>query len=223
MLKQLLLTLTGVTLITTFVDVNSVQGMNLISNGSFELGQDPGPNFTPLSIGATNITDWTVIEPVDYIGGTWVASDGNRSVDLSELSAGRIEQTFNTIVGENYTVTFDLAGNPIGGPIVKSMTVLAAGDSANFTFDTTGRSTSNMGWETNTWMFTATGSTTTLSFISNTNTNAGPALDNVSVSETVVTDVNEPQTLMMLGTAILIALGTRFKKRFDNYQICSDN
>ena len=214
MLKQLLLTLTGATLITTFVDVNSVQGMNLINNGSFEIGQDPGGNFTALSPGATNITDWTVIGPVDYVGGVWQASDGSRSVDLNELSAGEIQQTFNTIVGENYTVTFDLAGNPQGGPTLKSMTVLAAGASADFTFDISGKSTSNMGWETKTWMFTATGSTTTLSFISNNDGNAGPALDNVSVSETFVTDVHEPQTLMMLGAATLIALGTRFKQKY---------
>ncbi|NQZ64130.1 DUF642 domain-containing protein, partial [Crocosphaera sp.] len=86
--------------------------------------------------------------------------------------------------------------------------------SADFTFDISGKSTSNMGWETKTWMFTATGSTTTLSFISNNDGNAGPALDNVSVSETFVTDVHEPQTLMMLGAATLIALGTRFKQKY---------
>jgi len=78
-------------------------------------------------------------------------------------------------------VTFDLAGNPDGNPTIKEMRVSAGGSSADFSFDTTGKSRSNMGWVSNSWDFTATGTTTTLSFLNLVDTPYGPALDNVSV------------------------------------------
>ena len=189
MLKQLAFTISGATLITMFIDVNSVQGMNWINNGSFELGQDPAAGNIFLTAGSTAITDWFInTGTIDYIGGTWVA-----------------------IVGETYTVSFDLAGNPLAGPNIKSMTVSAAGDSEDFTFDTTGQSTLNMGWETNTWMFTAINSTTTLSFASNNDGIAGPALDHVSL--TANTSVPEPSSIMGLGILTTLCIGTGFKRK----------
>lgn len=212
MLKQLAFTISGATLITMFIDVNSVQGMNWINNGSFELGQDPAAGNIFLTAGSTAITDWFInTGTIDYIGGTWVASDGDRSVDLSGNNAGEIQHTFETIVGETYTVSFDLAGNPLAGPNIKSMTVSAAGDSEDFTFDTTGQSTLNMGWETNTWMFTAINSTTTLSFASNNDGIAGPALDHVSL--TANTSVPEPSSIMGLGILTTLCIGTGFKRK----------
>jgi hypothetical protein len=51
--------------------------------------------------------------------------------------------------GTTYAVLFDLAGNPVGGPTNRTLRVSAAGDAANFTFNITGHSTSDMGWEPN--------------------------------------------------------------------------
>lgn len=165
------------------VAVSPVRG-DLITNGSFEdASVDPGSSHLRLQSGSTVITGWTVGSgPIDYIGGTWQASDGARSIDLSEHIPGEIiAQDFATIINRTYTVTFDMAGNPDGGPIVKTLRVLAAGDSADFAFDTTGKSRTNMGWEQKTWTFTAVADVTTLSFQSLTDTPYGPALDNVSV------------------------------------------
>ncbi len=217
MLKKLALTVTGATLMTTFVDVNSVQGMNLIRNGSFESSSlNPGRGFISLGTGSTAINNWTTTGPIDYIGGLWQASDGGRSLDLNSSSTGGISQTFDTIVGQNYTVTFDLAAHPDRrGSINKSMRVSAAGDSEVFTFNRTGKSTLNMGWETNTWMFSATGSSTTLSFISNIGGPYGPTLDNVSV-----TTVPEPLTI--LGAGMAVAFGTGLKKTLSKINKKSD-
>ncbi len=67
------------------------------TNGSFELGPDPGA-FLPLPTGSTDLTGWTVTSGnVDYIGSSWQASDGSRSLDLSGAGAGQIGQTFDTI------------------------------------------------------------------------------------------------------------------------------
>jgi hypothetical protein len=50
-----------------------------------------------------------------------------------------------------------------------------------FTFDTTGRSLGTMGWDSRSWIFTATGETTTVAFHSPMGECSTPAVDNVRV------------------------------------------
>lgn len=171
------------------------------TNGSFETGPAPG-SFVTLGTGNTNITGWTVGGGgVDYIGSYWQAQDGSRSLDLSATSSGSISQTFDTILNQVYSVSFWMAGNPAGSPSVKTLRVSAAGSQQDYTFDVTGRTTSNMGWQENEFSFLATSTSTTLTFASLTNTSFGPALDNVSVEADQV--VPEPSTWMMLGGGLV--------------------
>ena len=158
-----------------------------ISNGSFETGaSDPGV-FTTLSSGDdTTIPGWKVTSgTVDYIGNYWQSSNGVRDLDMSGLSPGAISQTFSTIVGHVYTVTFDMAGNPDGLPVVKTLDVDAGDAPTSYTFDTTGHTRSAMGWASKTFTFTATTSNTTLTFTSagDNNTFYGAALDNIAVKD----------------------------------------
>ncbi|MBN2133815.1 MAG: choice-of-anchor C family protein [Sedimentisphaerales bacterium] len=168
---------------------------DLVQNGSFEESTYSSPigSYVTLYEGSTAITGWTVIgavavasDSVDYIGGYWQASEGNRSLDLNGYyGTGGVEQVISTVAGNTYVVTFDMAGNP-DRQGVKTMEVSAGTQSALFQFDTTGHSKSNMGWETMTWSFIADAPDTTLRFMStmtNPNDNAwGPALDNVHVT-----------------------------------------
>jgi len=56
--------------------------VNLITNGSFEIGPDPDP-YLPLDPGSTAITGWTVTrDQIDYVA-YWVDADGERSLDLN--------------------------------------------------------------------------------------------------------------------------------------------
>jgi len=155
------------TTILIFVAVTFVFGLltnanaNLIVNGSFETGPDPGKLIT-LPNGSTDIFGWTVApDAVDYIGTLWVASDGGRSLDLDNSGGfGGIEQTFQTTPGVDYLVTFDMSGNPYRGfndPPIKRMGVTAAGKSDIFLFDVLveGNSYVNMEWVTHSWQFTA--------------------------------------------------------------------
>jgi choice-of-anchor C domain-containing protein len=156
--------------------------LNFLSNGSFEsAGVDPGVGFITLPNGNTTITQWVVASGgIDYTAGAWQAAEGRRSLDLNALSAGSIQQSIATVAGARYLVTFALAGNP-AAPAVKTLRVFAAVQSQDFSFDTTGKSTINMGWTGKSWTFTATGATTTLRFQSLTDGANGPALDQVRV------------------------------------------
>jgi choice-of-anchor C domain-containing protein len=177
----------------------------LIVNGSFEEGTDPGA-FTDEPVGSTNITGWSVINnSVDYTGTQWPAADGLRSIDLNGTELGNpggVAQTFTTIIGDTYLVSFAMAGNPGfgNGDGIKTLSVSADGQSGTFSFDTTGHNLQNLGWVTDTWSFTATGTSTTLAFNSLTeNTNFGPTLDNVIV--TAMSSVPEPSSAIMLSLA----------------------
>lgn len=167
----------------------------ILVNGSFEEGADPG-SFITLGNGSTAITGWTVKgHGVDYIGSYWTAAHGDRSVDLSALNGGTIQQTIDTIVGKTYKVTFWLAGNPDGGQGDKFVATSVSGDQVNsFSFHVGGGNTKqNMGWTQHSYTFKAFDPTATLAFNSQTHTPYGPALDNVSISA-----VPEPATWAMM-------------------------
>lgn len=157
---------------------------NLLVNGSFEDGPDPG-DFLPLDKGAKDIKGWVVVNAqIDYIGTHWTAADGKRSLDLNgSPGVGGVAQTFKTTKGKKYRVTFSLAGNPNGTNPKKTLAVRAAGKEKGFTFDTTGKTQQEMGWRKETWEFTAVADETTLEIVStmDDDTSSGPALDNVSV------------------------------------------
>lgn len=177
-------------------------------NGSFENGSGAPASLTTLGPGDTSITGWTVTgNGIDWIGTYWVAANGTYSLDLSAGAAGGIQQTFDTVAGHNYSVTFALAGNGAGGSTVKMVQVQATGGTqTTYSFDTTGTSYSAMGWTTQTYSFTATGPSTTLSFTSLENSAYGPALDNVALAD--VTPVPAPalSAWALLGLAGLLGL-----------------
>jgi choice-of-anchor C domain-containing protein len=156
-------------------------------NGSFESATvNPDGSFVTLPVGNTEITGWTVVlGDIDYIGTFWQASNGTRSLDLvGDQGQGGIAQTFSTVPGAVYKVSFDLAGNPGGPPTIKPLTVSVAGVTNNYTFDITGHSNGSMGYTTHSFEFAATGTTATLQFSSNTGSDCcwGAVLDNVVVS-----------------------------------------
>ena len=174
-------------------------------NGSFEIREPGSPpdNINTLKPGCKEIVGWEVIDPhgetpspergkqgewvgdvalrrhtVDWIGPTrWKASHGDHCLDLD----GGIGQTICTVFGESYEVRFDLAGNPELGPRVQTLRVLVDDHPHDFTFDSAGKSTGNMGWTTKRVVFTANSDKTALTFL-NANPNAqsaGVGLDNV--------------------------------------------
>ncbi|HEX4181724.1 MAG TPA: choice-of-anchor C family protein [Caulobacteraceae bacterium] len=185
-----------------------------IVNGGFEsstltpaeAAQMSSQGFATLGAGNTDLTGWSIGGAgIDYIGSYWMPAGGTHSIDLNALSAGSIFQSVATVIGQAYQVSFDLAGNPDGAPIVKLAIADATGlPGAAYLFDTTGKTKTNMGWTTFTYDFTADSTATTLTF-SNSNqsgfkTPFGAALDNISISA-----VPEPASwaLMLIGFGTL--------------------
>lgn len=166
-------------------------------NGSFEFGGVAPCNTFNVPAGSTLITGWTVsVGNIDWLGapfpacGAWVASQGGASLDLVGSAAGGIggiQQTFDTVAGQAYTVSFDLGGNFGAPPVIKPLAVTVNGVTTNFTFDTSASTGATMGWVTRSVQFTATGPSTTIDFVSDVSAaggtlNAGAALDNVRVT-----------------------------------------
>jgi choice-of-anchor C domain-containing protein len=178
----------------------SASGANAstIINGGFDDDTPAAPFVT------SPPTGWTVTSgSVDRIGSYWISQSGPGSIDLSGNNPGTLAQTFATIASLTYRVSFFLAGNPDGSPTVKALSVFATGGpTTSYTFDTTGFSRSNMGWAQQFYQFTATGTSTTLSFAAaaSPDTPFGPALDSVSIGT-----VPEPATwgLMIFGFGIV--------------------
>lgn len=176
---------------------NVSAGSNLLVNGSFEDAAE-GASLPPVGwftwIGddnpgiddrdSTTIKGWTVSE-IDWTNGLWNASEGERSLDMNGFWAGYVEQSFNTVVGSKYVVTFDMAGASHLPPL--SIRATAAGGSMDFGADPAGNSENTRVYETKSFEFTANSTTTTLRLESLNLSSAwpnragGPALDNVSV------------------------------------------
>ena len=151
----------------------------LLLNRSFETGMDPG-EAKVLPPGSTAIEGWTVVGGnISYVGAKWKPSQGVRSIGLP--CGGGISQTFKTDPKEKYEVRFSMAGDPDAVPAVKSVEVSFGATRRVFTFDTTGHSRTEMGWDSRTWLFTAAEETTTLAFHSPKEGCSTPAVDNVRV------------------------------------------
>ena len=103
-----------------------------------------------------------------------------------------ISQTINTSVNSTYVITFSMSGNPDNGPAEKTMTVGIGGASHPATYNTAtnGTTRGDMKWETRTYSFVATSTSTLLSFTSTTPGGYGPALDNIVITETLATGAN---------------------------------
>jgi choice-of-anchor C domain-containing protein len=156
-----------------------------ISNGSFETPALPPGSAQAFGAGAS-IGAWKVNPggSVDIMtAGFWQAADGNQSLDLNGDSPGGISQTVGTLPLLSYRISFKLAGNPVGGPTVKTGQVLVNGHVVkSFSFDTTGKSTTNMGYVgKEAVFFSGLGGPATVQFKTTTPDTFGPVIDNVEV------------------------------------------
>jgi Protein of unknown function (DUF642) len=90
-----------------------VDGPNILANGGFEQGADPGAQLE-LPVGTSPmLAGWTVINRyVNYVGTYWKAEEGTRSISLAFdgnnvlTQASGLRQSFPTTAGLRYRVVF---------------------------------------------------------------------------------------------------------------------
>jgi choice-of-anchor C domain-containing protein len=156
----------------------------LIVNGNFEQGQDPG-SFATLHAGDPSITGWTIAGvSIDYIGTHWRGADGGRSVDLDGTPGpGAIVQNIPTRMGAVYAFTFRLSANDSCAPIVKRMQAIAGVTARSFAVDTRRISVSKRTWLRESFTFRANAALTRITLRSlDAPTNCGAVVDDVSVT-----------------------------------------
>lgn len=192
-----LISLTGA---LTLAASPSIAATNLIVNGNFT-PSTPGCEAASLSI-----PSWTVVSGnVDLADATcgvikapkgstyYLDLTGSFAVGASDV--GVIEQSVATVVGQSYVLTFDFGGNaqwqtnpeyPNDSPL-KAMAVYVNGSiSGVYSVNTASGPSSDGQWKKETITFTATASTTTVTFqsLNGSTTNPsdfGPLLGNVSL------------------------------------------
>lgn len=156
---------------------------SVVANGGFE---NPSilPNvFSTYSAGQT-IGAWKVTKgSVDIIHDSfWPAAEGQQSLDLNGVDRGTVAQDISTLPLTSYVVTFALAGNPEHQGVTTGQLLVNGKSVKNFSFDTTGKSRTDMGYRTVRAVFTAKGLSANLAFASTTPEGAsGTVIDNVRV------------------------------------------
>jgi choice-of-anchor C domain-containing protein len=179
--------------------LHATSGADMIANGSFETGPSMPTGTMMLANGSTAVTGWVVSSgDVDYYDVTfWETEDGSRSVGLNGDQPGAIAQSFATSPGTAYTVSFWMAGEPFTDPVIKHIRVSAAGQSADYSFDSGPAWHWSMGWVHHTFNFAAQGTTSTLVFQSLDAGTDSPVIDNVQVGPAAATVDDRPAGLWL--------------------------
>ena len=202
----------GIVLVLLLACVGAVSAVNLVQNPGFENPEAAVP-FTANM--ATGLTDWTIESGnIDLIGTLWTPYELEQSIDLSGCERAIIKQSIVTVPDKEYKLSFALAGNTYDAPATKTVEVFWDGASqGTFDFDTTGQTTTAMGWKiVEIPNLKASTGSTEIKFKDVTPVGAGPsvcvgvALDNIGVEEQA-NNVPVPEfPTMALPAALIVGM-----------------
>lgn len=176
-------------------------------NGGFETPTFDGSLKWQVYDDGDDLNGWTVygVESgggVDHVHSDWwQASEGTYSIDLNSVATGAVSALVDGLtIGESYSVSFDMSGNPGGTKGVKEMiSYIDTTRVRSFYFDTTGNTRRNMNWQSMGFKFTATATSQYLSFVSAVAGFQGAAIDNVQVE---MSEVPLPMSALLLLTGL---------------------
>ncbi|ONI71786.1 hypothetical protein BWI15_16765 [Kribbella sp. ALI-6-A] len=126
---------------------------------------------------------WTVTSGSVDLTTDWQDAEGRQSLDLNGSNDGSVARTLPATLLTTYKVTFAVAGNPEGGPVVKSGNVKVNGQQVDtFTFSVAGKNNWNMGWVYRSFYFTnLLSNSSVLEFAGTTGSAWGAVIDDVKV------------------------------------------
>jgi len=176
---------------------------DIVRDGLFKQHTIPATfqTFTsPTSFGAWDVTSYQAVVYNDTSLFGWTPL-GGRPVELGNVAGpGKIQQTLNTVAGQTYQVTFAFTGDFDIGETTKDLEVTVAGTSNNFSIsEPPGWTPLDPVWDSRSITFTATASTTLLSFESLDLTGSGHSvIGDVQITEVpdvINTILNNDSTL----------------------------
>lgn len=194
---------------------SAASALELLTNGSFEdIGAATPEGWGGLTYyaGGVALPGWNVSAgSVDLTTSAsfWgPAYDGNYSLDINGWDAGTISQSFATVAGQTYSVSFAYGRNVAGAPNPALATVSAGGTTFNVVAANDGSFGGGyaMLWKTGGFEFVGTGSPTTITLAAGQGGNGGVFFDKISVtSEAAINAVPEPGTwaLMIAGFGVV--------------------
>jgi len=194
---------------------------DLIVNGSFESPVVPVGSFTDFAAGSTAITGWTVVGVDAAVvntsfmqsGITFQAQDGNQWLDLAGVTSNSmlsgVSQDVATEVGRAYLLSFYVGSATDNVFFFPSTVDLSINGGARVGYTNPAVPTDRLDWLLFTVQFTATSTTTNITFYNGgASNNFLNALDNVSL-----TAVPEPSSLALAAVGLFALAGARMRWR----------
>ncbi|MCY1047299.1 DUF642 domain-containing protein [Corallococcus sp. bb12-1] len=155
---------------------NVEQGVNVASNGSFEVNVIGNVNYSIVT-GSSALPPWTITAGIKVLKASYKTPQaGAQSIDLNGAGAGSLYQDVPTVVGQGYTVTFYLSNSPGCTTVSRSATL-------NYGPSTTSFSNASATWSLRTYVFNANSTTSRIQLTSNSGgVGCGLAIDNLQVN-----------------------------------------
>lgn len=198
----------------------------LLANGSFETPVVPAGFYTNFPAGSTAVTGWTVVGVDSAVtsgafvqsGITFRAQDGGQWIDLagidSNSTASGVTQDVATTPGQAYLLSFHVGSATDGMFFFPTTVDLSIDGGPRVGYTNPAAPTDRLDWKGFTVSFTATGTTTNLTFF-----NGGAAnnylngLDNVSLVPAGPAAVPEPASLGLAAAGVAGLVGYARRRR----------
>lgn len=204
-----------------------LNAQNLITNGGFEEPAVPAddPDGGTLLVAPASLPGgWELtagsIDILRRDGATpYQTPEGAQAIDLNGISRGSIRLLLNATGDAVYRLTFAIAGNPTCEPGIKRANfILENTIFATLTFNSTGRSPTNMGWNTYEYDFQGVSQPRYLQFQSTAGTNCGMMVDNVRLMKCLEITAQPLTQVRCAGTPALFSvdaagIGTQYRWR----------